>query len=440
MVTASVPPPRDPAPGGHSTPGQSGLAYPLPAGMRDLLPAEARAQAELSRGLLATFALHGFELVILPLFEYAAVLERGLGALGEEELLRFVEPETGAVVALRPDMTAQIARLIATRMSDARGPARLSYQGSVLRRRRERARREQQIPQAGIELVGLPGLAGDLEVLGVASAAARAAGLGDFTIDLGHAGIASALLDSVSEAGRAEIVEALGVRDAHELTRRAEAHGLKGPLLRALVELPLLHGSGALWPAAEKVLAATPARACLEELRRLADAVGSAGLAPRLVVDLAETRDLAYYSGPVFQLHAAGPGRAVGSGGRYDGLCERFGRARPAAGFAFRLDELGWALTRAGRVAATPDRVLVCGSEPAVLDALRGSRVACAPAPEGDPLAYARAFRYTHLVELTLTTATLVSVEGGTREALPRDPRALGAAAAALLERSPEVE
>src|SRR5689334_7704799 len=161
--------------------------------MRDFLPAEARAQAELARGLLGTFALHGFELVTLPLFEYAAVIERGLGALAEEELLRFVEPETGAVVALRPDMTAQIARVIATRMADVRGPARLSYHGSVLRRRRERARREQQIPQAGIELVGLPGLAGDLEVLGVVSAAVRAAGLGDFTVDLGHAGIASAL-------------------------------------------------------------------------------------------------------------------------------------------------------------------------------------------------------------------------------------------------------
>jgi ATP phosphoribosyltransferase regulatory subunit len=408
--------------------------------MRDLLPTEARAQADLARGLLGTFALHGYELVILPLFEYAAVLERGLGASAEEELLRFVEPETGAVVALRPDMTAQIARLIGTRMADVRGPARLSYQGSVLRRRRERARREQQMPQAGIELVGLTGIGGDLEVLGVASAAARAAGLNDFTIDLGHAGIASALLSSVSEAGRAEIVDALGVRDVYELTRRAEAHGLKGPLLRAVAELPLLHGSGELWPAAEKALGGTPARGCLEELRRLADAVGEAGLAPRLVVDLAETRDLAYYTGPVFELHAAGPGRAIGSGGRYDGLCERFGRARPAAGFAFMLDELGWALTSAGRVAADAPRVLVSGADAAVLDALRASRVACAPAPDGDPSAYARAYRYTHLVEVTLTTATLERVAGGARQALPRDPRALGAAVAALLEQTSEVE
>jgi ATP phosphoribosyltransferase regulatory subunit len=408
--------------------------------MRDFLPAEAHAQAELAQNLLQTFALHGYELVILPLFEYAAVLELGLGTLAEQDLLRFVEPETGAVVALRPDMTAQIARVIATRMSDVRGPARLSYHGSVLRRRRERARREQQIPQAGIELVGLPGLTGDLEVLGVVSAAARAVGLADFTIDLGHAGIASALLAEVSPEGRAEIVDALGVRDAPELLRRAEAHGLRGANLRALAELPSLHGAADLWPAAAKALGGTPAQASLDELRRLADAVGAADLAPRLVVDLAETRDLAYYTGPVFELHARGPGRAIGSGGRYDTLCERFGRARPAAGFAFGLDELGWALSAAGRVNETPPRVLVFGGDAQVLAALRASHIACAPAPEGDMAAYARAFRYSHWVEITLNTATLVSVATGEREALPRDPRALGAATAALLERVAETE
>ena len=436
------PPLRDPAPGGQSTPGRPGLAYPLPAGMRDLLPAEARAQAELARGLLGTFSLHGFELVMLPLFEYSAVLERGLGELAEEELLRFVEPETGAVVALRPDMTAQIARLIATRMSEVRGPARLSYHGSVLRRRRERARRDQQIPQAGIELVGLPGLAGDIEVLGVASAgAARAAGLTDFTIDLGHALIAlGALLGTVSEAGRAEIVQALrrSRRARARASRRGARLARRDPARRRRAAAVARVGCGV--PGGRKSARQHPgaagARGAPEAHRkrwkRRAWRRASWSTSPR-------TRDLAYYTGPVFQLHAAGPGRAVGSGGRYDGLCERFGRARPAAGFAFGLDDLGWALLSAGRVAPVPPRLLVAGGDAPILEALRACRLACAPAPDGDAIAYARAFRYTHLVEITLGTATLVGVEGGERQALPRDPRALGAAAAALVERDPEI-
>jgi ATP phosphoribosyltransferase regulatory subunit len=402
--------------------------------MRDLLPAEAGAQAALVRKLLGSFELSGYELVTVPIFEYASVLEEGLGSLGEHEILRFVEPETGAVVVLRPDMTAQIARVVATRLAELPVPARLCYQGSVLRRRHERARRQQQIPQAGVELVGTGGMQADLEVLGVAVSAARAAGLDDFTLDLGHAGVAGALLAGTGDVERADIVEALGIRDANEIARRAERHGVKPESCRALAALPELFGGDDAFPRAERVLGATAAEGALVELRTLFDAVGALGVAPRVVVDFAETRDLAYYTGAVFSILAAGPGRPIGVGGRYDGLGERFGRRGPAAGFAFELDDLGWALTHAGRVGAPPARLLVLHAGAEVLSALRASRVACAPAPPGDPLAYARAWRYTHLVEITLETATLVRVDDLSRIPLPRDPRALGAATAALLE------
>src|SRR5689334_21005339 len=100
--------------------------------MRDLLPADARARASLSRRLMQSFELYGYERVTLPVFEYADVLERGLGSLDPNEVLRFVEPESGEVVALRPDMTPQVARLLATRLVEAPAPARLCYEGSVL--------------------------------------------------------------------------------------------------------------------------------------------------------------------------------------------------------------------------------------------------------------------------------------------------------------------
>jgi ATP phosphoribosyltransferase regulatory subunit len=402
--------------------------------MRDLLPGEAGAQATLVRRLIGAFELCGYELVAVPIFEYAAVLEQGLGSLGEHEILRFVEPETGTVVVLRPDMTAQIARVVATRLGELPVPARLCYEGSVLRRRHERARRQRQIPQAGIELVGTGGMDADLEVIGVAAQAARSAGLEEFTLDLGHAGIAGALLSGAPEGARHDVVEALAIRDAAEISRRTERHALAEETCRALVALPELFGGEDVFSRAEKVLGQTPARAALHELRSLWDAASELGVAPRLVVDFAETRDLAYYTGAVFSILAAGPGRAIGVGGRYDGLGERFGRRGPAAGFAFELDDLGWALAHAGRVGAAEPRLLVSHGGVEVLSALRASRVACAPAPTGDPLAYARAWRYTHIVEITLETATLVRVSDLERTALPRDPRALGAAASALLE------
>src|SRR5258707_6160926 len=168
------------------------LNYPLPAGMRDLLPPEALRRRRLSWRLLDHFALYGYELVTPPAFELADVLERGLGTLDPRDVLRFVEPESGEVAALRPDVTPQIARMAATRLADRPPPMRLCYEGTVLRRRQERARKHRQIPQAGVELLGGGGPEGDIELMEVAAGAARAAGLADFVLDLGHADIARA--------------------------------------------------------------------------------------------------------------------------------------------------------------------------------------------------------------------------------------------------------
>lgn len=378
--------------------------------MRDLLPREASIQSVLSQRVLASFELHGYERVVLPVFEYADVLERGLGSLDPDAVLRFVEPETGEVVALRPDMTPQVARLVATRLADAPLPARLCYVGSVLRRRKERARRHRQIPQAGIELLGREGPSGDLEVLSVAVAAVRAAGLSEFVVDLGDARIVSSLLADVPRAHWPELVEALSLKDGTAFAARARALGLGGRELSALAELPSLYGGAEVWPEAERLLGGTAAETGMKELRALWHAASELGIAPRLLVDLGETWDFAYYTGPMFQILAEGPGAPVGSGGRYDGLLGRFGAARPAAGVALDLDHLEWALRAARQLPPEPARVLVHGESTqvsAVLRELRELGVACAAAPSGELEAYARAWRYSHCLELASERASL---------------------------------
>lgn len=387
--------------------------------MRDFLPPDARRLSELARRLLGRFELFGYELVTLPVFEYESVLERGLGALDPEEVLRFVEPETGEVVALRPDMTPQLARVVSTRLSQAAPPIRLSYQGSVLRRRRERARRHRQIFQAGIELIGLDGPSGDLEALEVVCSAARAVGLDDFVLDLGHARIASALLEGVEPVRQRVAVEALHLKDRVELERAAAASGLSRREQDALGALSELHGGREILTSAGSVLAGTRAAAGLEELSRVVLAVEQRGLAPSVVVDLGETRNFDYYTGTTFQLHAHGPGVPVASGGRYDGLLEGFGRPLPAFGFAFGLDDLVWALGAAQP--ETPARLLLTGAASALAAGLREQGLRCAVGPEQDPLAYAKAWRYTHWVSATANEAVVTSATDLVEQRAPLD-------------------
>ena len=87
-----------------------------PAGMRDLLPPDAEHRAQLASQVAATFASYGYERVATPPFEHADVLERGLWNVERRSLLRFVEPETGEVALLRPDITPQIARILSQRL------------------------------------------------------------------------------------------------------------------------------------------------------------------------------------------------------------------------------------------------------------------------------------------------------------------------------------
>ena len=398
--------------------------------MRDLLPPVARRQGELARRVTRCFELHGYEVVTLPVFEYAEVLERGLGALDSEEVLRFVEPESGEVVALRPDMTPQIARILATRLADLPGPARLCYHGSVVRRRRERARRHRQIFQAGVELLGLDGPAGDLEILRLASAGVRAAGLSSFVFDLGHARIAAALLETLPDARTAELIDALAIKDQSEVEKRATAAGYSGRTLSAIAQLCELHGGTEVWPRADRLLAGTAAEPALRELRQIWDATSGAELAPKLLVDLSETRNFAYYTGLMFQIHADGPGSPIGAGGRYDSLLGRFGAPRAAAGFALSLDHLAWALESVGREEAAELRLLAVGASEALLATLRSLGVPCAvayAAPGAEALAYARAWRFSHVLEASPSggSAALVRVADEQSRSVLLEPQAL---------------
>jgi ATP phosphoribosyltransferase regulatory subunit len=364
------------------------LEHPLPAGMRDLLPEEAAARRSLARRVIEVVAVHGYDLVTLPVFEFAEVLERGLGTLDPADVLRFVEPESGEVAALRPDMTPQIARVIATRLRDRPPPMRLAYEGTVIRRRSGRARKHRQIPQVGVELAGIAGPDGDLELLALAAQAMGAAGLQRFTLDLGDAGIVRALLGRLPEAAQREVSEALARKDEAAVT---------DPTLRALM---LLQGQREALVEGTRLLSGTAAAPAVARLLALFDAAVAHGLGPHLQVDLGEVRGFAYYTGTIFHAYAAGTSDAVLSGGRYDELLARFGCPLPAAGFALDLDRAAEARRAAGVAEASPVRVVVVGpAEDPRLATLRSRNVCAVALPtEAEALGYARAWGYTHLL------------------------------------------
>ncbi len=279
-------------------------------------------------------AAAGYEEVLPPGFEYEEVFLRAGGPGVAERLVRFMDLD-GRVLALRFDYTASLARVAATTFAVAGRPLRLCYSGGVFRQDPERGSRPRETLQVGAELLGEPGLGADIEVVRLTLALARAAGLSEFQINLGHAGILAPGLAALDEDLRAEVHRWIDRKDRASLNRALAG---QSPLARTLLTLPFVMGRRAALDEAARS-APEASRPGLEHLGALNDALRPEEQT-HLVYDLGEVRGLDYYTGIHFEVFTAGAGRAVGAGGRYDGLMARFGLARPAVGVALDLDTI----------------------------------------------------------------------------------------------------
>ncbi|MCB9591223.1 MAG: ATP phosphoribosyltransferase regulatory subunit [Sandaracinaceae bacterium] len=395
--------------------------------MRDLLPPEADARAWLSSRLIRCFGRWGYQRVTTPPFEVAEVIERGLDALDRRDLLRFVDPSTGEVALLRPDITPQIARIVATRLADRPAPHRLAYGASVVRQRRGRARRQRVLAQAGVECIGLAHVDADAEVVRLAASALDEVGLSKYRIELSFVALARDALDRVRPAARADVEAALLLKDA--ATLRSLVASEDASVARALVGAASLYGDPReVLPRARRVFGDEPALAELAQVVKRLDGLP-------LVVDLGEIRGMTYYTGTSFTLLADGPGEPVGSGGRYDGLMARFGAPSPATGFGIDLSNLEWALHAAGRPVTPPRdaRFVVCGGsgerrERVAFDLRAAGHVAAVvPARGARPaLDYARSWGYDAAVVCDARGAEVHRLSDGARKRLPRALASLG--------------
>lgn len=413
---------------GGSTPP---LPMAPPGGMRDLLPPASMTRTLLWQKLLETFDLYGYQRVTTPPVEYAEVIERGLGTVDRRDLVRFVEPDSGEVALLRPDITPQVARIIATRLQDRPPPWRLCYEGTIIRRRRGRARKQHQVLQCGIECVGLKGPEADAEVIEVAVRACERAGLREFLVELAQVKIGAEVLDHVPDEARLAVVDTLAAKDATNLEKLLQRAGVVAAERRRLIMLCDLYGDRSVIADARRRLRNVAARRALDELERVVDRLESAGLGERVAIDLSDLRRHSYYTGVSMTLLAPGPGEPLGMGGRYDDLLSRYDAPAPATGFAFEVDNVLWALSHAG-VSLKDDlplRLLVAGGSPARRRQTaeqwrsRGARVAVLSAKTNDEAKrYAKAWDYDLVIWHAGAGARMTRLGDGRARAFAGEP------------------
>ena len=169
----------------------------LPKGARIYLPDEAARKRHAEARLLDVFTRWGYREIVTPTFEYADVLATGTDAGVQENMFKLVDRETGRLLALRADITPQIARIVATRLRDEGKPIRLAYVTNVFRYDEPQVSHYREFYQAGVELIGLEKPEAEVEIIAMAVEGLRALGLGRFQLDLGHPDFFRGLLEEV---------------------------------------------------------------------------------------------------------------------------------------------------------------------------------------------------------------------------------------------------
>ena len=306
-----------------------------PEGLKDMLYEECTAKAEIERVITDLFTMRGYSRAITPTVEYYDLFDDDMLGIPQEQMYKLTSV-SGRIMALRPDMTIPIARLVSTRLKDVPAPIRLYYTENIFKVNMNGSGHENEITQSGIELIGAKGLAADLEVLDMAVKVFEKCGISDYAIELGHAGFFGSLVRGlgVDDEKKEEIRRSIESKNYAELSLILSGID-DSPSAKVLKLLPSLYGGAEILDEAEKLCSGNDeAMEYLDYLRELYSKLSEISPDANINLDLGMVHRNNYYTGVVFRGYINGYGNTVISGGRYDGLMEKFGRPMPATGFA----------------------------------------------------------------------------------------------------------
>ena len=353
----------------------------LPCGVSDFLPDTAAKIGFIEARIRCVFELWGFRRVITPKLEYEDVMAIGMGDELKGKTYRFDDRQTGRLLAFPPDITPQIARIVATRLKGWPLPHRISYSGRVLRQTEMQAGRSREIFQSGVELIGLDSPEADAEMIAMAVEAMQGLGFDDFKIDLGQVEFCRGVMAASGLGGQPlrELQEALAHKDSSAVARVLAESAVSDDARREITALPRLFGGREALQEAGRVVTNSRSCAALENLSQVLDILDIHGVSDFLTIDLGETRGLDYHTGITFEGFVTGLGEPVCCGGRYDALTARYGFPAPATGFTFNILSLLQALERQPEVeaCATRDFLLFncCNDRREVLEVARMLRL-----------------------------------------------------------------
>lgn len=314
----------------------------LPDGVADVLPEQAQVVESLRRKSLDFLATRGYQLVYTPMIEYIESLS-SLSESGQDlDLVTFklIDQISGRLIGVRADMTPQVARIDA-HVYPVNGVARYCYAGTVLHTKPQGFNTTRSPLQLGAELYGHASIAADIEMINVMLGLVQQANISEkLHLDLGHVGLFRSMvrlagLTKSQERQLSNIYQRKSLPELVEFTQNLPYGQDFYYLGRYASDLATLqqHLSSA-------ILQDKAFQTALDDLLNTKQQIQAQWSDVHIGVDVVELRSYHYHTGLVYAVYASNHAVALAQGGRYDGIGEHFGRARPATGFSCDLYSL----------------------------------------------------------------------------------------------------
>ena len=314
-------------------------------GMRDLLPEDAATMTYIGDTARKVARLYGYKEIITPVVESYELLAAKAGDEVRSRMFAFKDLG-GREVALRPEFTASVARLVATTLRNEPKPFRIFCMGSAYRYDEPQRGRYREFWQSDYELVGSNRPEADAEILLATNSLMQGAGLKKVAMKTGHVGVLRAILteEKIDDKQQNAIMQLMDKKEYDDAIRMVENAGATQKCLTTLRELVQCRGNDTfeiikrMKELAKDYEKSVAAAENLEEILKL---VTESGCKIDMSVDAGFARGLEYYTGMVFEVYVPDLDIALGGGGRYDRLVELFGgEPTPATGVAHGIDRI----------------------------------------------------------------------------------------------------
>jgi len=319
--------------------------------MRDLLPVDAEMMRHVEMVSRTISKLYGYEEIITPVLESHELLAAKTSEEIRERMYTFKDLGDRKV-ALRPEFTASVARLVVNKLKNEPQPMRLFSVGSLYRYDEPQYGRFREFWQANYELFGSDRPEADAEILILTNNILKKLGLENYRFKVGHTGILRGILtqEGLDDSQQNSVRQLLDKKlwaEALDVAREADISQKGLATLEMLLETKGEDALQVLSQIRECVKDYETALDAVDNLWRILELIRDSGTQLEVVVEAGFARGLEYYTGMIFESYVPGLDIALGGGGRYDKLIELFGgEPIPAVGVAQGIDRIVLALTK----------------------------------------------------------------------------------------------